>query len=109
MRELKNVIERSVYRHRNSTEPLDLIVFDPFANGPIKAAVIEENNRLPELPINLKHWQHTAEKILLEQALQISQYNQRLAAQQLKLTYHQLRGLLKKHNLPDNQNINKNK
>ena len=109
VRELKNVIERSVYRHRNSTEPLDLIVFDPFANGPMKAAVIEENNRLPELPINLKHWQHTAEKILLEQALQISQYNQRLAAQQLKLTYHQLRGLLKKHNLPDNQNINKNK
>lgn len=108
VRELKNVIERSVYRHGDSAEPLDLIVFNPFANESMMSVVTKENDELPQLPIDLKQWQQVAEKNLLEQALQISQFNQRLAASQLKLTYHQLRGLLKKHNLPENQNTNKN-
>jgi psp operon transcriptional activator len=109
VRELKNVIERSVYRHGDSTEPLDLIIFDPFASRLKTSVVTKEKDGLPELPIDLKQWQHTAEKILLEQALQVSHFNQRLAAAQLKLTYHQLRGLLKKHNLPDHKNVNKSK
>ncbi len=104
VRELKNVIERSVYRHGDRAEPLDLIVFNPFANESMMSVVTKENDELPQLPIDLKQWQQVAEKNLLEQALQISQFNQRLAASQLKLTYHQLRGLLKKHNLPENQN-----
>ncbi|MDR5618048.1 phage shock protein operon transcriptional activator [Arsenophonus sp.] len=104
VRELKNVIERSVYRHGDRSEPLDLIVFNPFANESMMSVVTKENDELPQLPIDLKQWQQVAEKNLLEQALQISQFNQRLAASQLKLTYHQLRGLLKKHNLPENQN-----
>lgn len=104
VRELKNVIERSVYRHGDRAQPLDLIVFNPFANESMMSVVTKENDELPQLPIDLKQWQHVAEKNLLEQALQISQFNQRLAASQLKLTYHQLRGLLKKHNLPENQN-----
>ncbi|CAA2929091.1 Psp operon transcriptional activator [Arsenophonus endosymbiont of Bemisia tabaci Q2] len=61
VRELKNVIERSVYRHGDRSEPLDLIVFNPFANEPMMSVVT--NDELPQLPIDLKQWQQVAEKI----------------------------------------------
>ncbi|WP_119711618.1 sigma 54-interacting transcriptional regulator [Arsenophonus endosymbiont of Aleurodicus floccissimus] len=45
IRELKNVIERSVYRHGDRAEPLDLIVFNPFANEPMMSVVTKENDK----------------------------------------------------------------
>lgn len=101
VRELKNVIEHSVYRHGDRSELLDFLVFNPFADWSITSPTIKQDVGLPALPIDLKQWQHATEKILLEQALQIDQFNQRQTAQQLKSTYYQFRGLLKKHNLPN--------
>lgn len=37
------------------------------------------------------------EKNLIEQALRQARFNQRKAAELLNVTYHQLRGMLKKH------------
>ncbi|MFI3246884.1 MAG: sigma 54-interacting transcriptional regulator, partial [Ferrimonas sp.] len=50
-------------------------------------------------PIDFKADCQRHERQLLQQALTHSQYNQKQCAQQLGLTYHQLRGLLKKHQM----------
>ncbi|MDQ7771631.1 phage shock protein operon transcriptional activator, partial [Serratia nevei] len=104
VRELKNVVERSVYRHGDSDSPLDEIIINPFA--PREAAPVapapEGVGALPALPLDLKNWQLELEKVLIEAALQQGRFNQRKAAQLLGLTYHQLRGMLKKHALLQN-------
>ncbi|WP_308512068.1 helix-turn-helix domain-containing protein, partial [Yersinia pseudotuberculosis] len=51
------------------------------------------------LPVDLKHWLHTSEHQMLTRALKQARFNQRKAAHLLGLTYHQLRGLLKKHTI----------
>ncbi|WON78682.1 phage shock protein operon transcriptional activator [Serratia sp. UGAL515B_01] len=100
VRELKNVVERSVYRHGTSDDMLDNIIINPFLQRSIPDdKVPEKTSDLPTLPLDFKHWQHQQEKALLEKALQQSRFNQRKAAAQLGLTYHQLRGMLKKHAL----------
>lgn len=52
-----------------------------------------------EFPLDLKAWQRSQELTLVKKALQTTQYNQRQAAKLLHLSYHQLRGLLRKHEL----------
>ncbi|CAI0818465.1 Phage shock protein F [Serratia rubidaea] len=101
VRELKNVVERSVYRHGSSEQPLDRIVINPFAQSAPAAtpAAEPQANGGPTLPLDLKGWQNEQEKRLLEQALRQARFNQRKAAELLGLTYHQLRGMLKKHAL----------
>lgn len=96
IRELKNVIERSLYRQGDTTELLAELVINPFVTTPVPSADTEAQ-ALPPLPFSLKQWQYTQEKDALDAALQSAQYNQREAAQLLNLTYHQFRGLLKKH------------
>lgn len=96
IRELKNVIERSLYRQEDTTELLAELVINPFVTVPAPSADTEAQ-ALPPLPFSLKQWQHTQEKDALDAALQRAQFNQREAAQLLNLTYHQFRGLLKKH------------
>ncbi|EPL6455982.1 MULTISPECIES: phage shock protein operon transcriptional activator [Providencia] len=107
VRELKNVIERSVYRHNNQTTPVNTIIFNPFGE---KLAELHEattskvegmpsHSTLPALPCDLRQWQQQTEKQLLESALVMSHYNQRKAAQSLSLSYDQLRGLVKKHQI----------
>lgn len=60
----------------------------------------------PSLPLNLKQFQLDQEKELLQQALVETQYHQRKAAEELGITYHQFRGLLKKTSTLDhNQGI----
>jgi psp operon transcriptional activator len=44
------------------------------------------------------------ERELLEHALERAQFKQTTAAELLGLSYHQLRGLLKKHSLPAREN-----
>jgi psp operon transcriptional activator len=118
VRELKNVVERSVYRHSNSNQPLDNIIINPFATrlhpekGIIEGNITANNDTdvainpwsatnelpaLPALPVSLKHWLHTTELQMLKHALEQARFNQRKAASLLGLTYHQLRGMLKKH------------
>ncbi|GKW40504.1 phage shock protein operon transcriptional activator [Pectobacterium parvum] len=104
IRELKNVVERSVYRHGDSEQPLDAIILNPFRRTP---AVQETPSRTvigqPDLPLEMKPWLLEQEKGLIERALNQAKFNQRKAAELLGLTYHQLRGLLKKHDIVVNE------
>lgn len=54
-------------------------------------------------PVNLKDISQQFEIDLINNALANSQYNQKKTAEILGLTYHQLRGYLKKYNLLDSQ------
>ncbi|MDV5356772.1 phage shock protein operon transcriptional activator [Enterobacter asburiae] len=103
IRELKNVVERSVYRHGSSDTPLDTIILDPFRRDLMeKAPALRQGSSetsLPELPLDLRQFQLDQEKKLLEQGLQQAEFNQKRAAERLGLTYHQLRALLKKHQI----------
>ncbi|MFQ3220830.1 MAG: psp operon transcriptional activator, partial [Paraglaciecola sp.] len=54
-----------------------------------------------EFPVDLKELSQEFEIDLLKHALEDSQYNQKKTAEKLSLTYHQLRGYLKKYNLLD--------
>ncbi|HCX4103169.1 TPA: sigma 54-interacting transcriptional regulator [Escherichia coli] len=100
IRELKNVVERSVYRHGTSDYPLDDIIIDPFKRRPSEEAIaVSENTSLPTLPLDLREFQMQQEKELLQVSLEQGKYNQKRAAELLGLTYHQFRALLKKHQL----------
>ncbi|AMH18970.1 phage shock protein operon transcriptional activator [Hafnia paralvei] len=103
IRELKNVVERSVYRHGESPELLDAIVINPFkpqtvvlSQPPSGEPTAISASQQPTLPLDLKAWLAASEKQIIIQALQHSRHNQRQAAQLLNLTYHQLRGIMKK-------------
>lgn len=98
IRELKNVVERSVYRHGTSETELDDIILDPF----LRTQRHEKEPAQPSdhaLPLDLRQFQLDQEKQLLEQSLNEAKYNQKRAAELLGLTYHQLRALLKKHQM----------
>jgi len=104
IRELKNVIERSVYRHNDSERPMDHIIFDPFHQQPLNDFPSPESSlpnsaTLPSLPMDLRDWQNRQERELVEHSLQQHLYHQRNAAQALGLSYHQLRALIKKHHI----------
>ncbi len=131
IRELKNVIERSVYRNSTETSPIESIVLDPFASPyrPTKRVktlerqqtptpqIVEENsasqvvdtpamttdNTAKEIsfPIDFKEYCEKSEIELIQQALAAGQYSQKKTAELLGLSYHQLRGILKKYNLLD--------
>ena len=106
IRELKNTVERSVYRHSSSEELLDNIIIDPFASRspslppvPAVGSSPQADSLLPELPMKLRQFQHQQELQLLRQSLQQAHFNQRRAAELLGITYHQLRAMMKKHHL----------
>nr|WP_249427999.1 phage shock protein operon transcriptional activator [Enterobacter asburiae] len=99
IRELKNVVERSVYRHGSSETELDNIIIDPFQRSPAALPVPTSSGDVLSLPLDLRQFQNDQEKQLLEQSLNTAKYNQKRAAELLGLTYHQLRALLKKHHM----------
>lgn len=104
IRELKNVVERSVYRHGTSDNVLSNIIIDPFAGLqtskiPTLKKSPKENFSLPTLPLDLRQWQNDVEKQLVNRALKESLYNQKEAAEKLSLSYDQFRGLIKKHQI----------
>lgn len=45
IRELKNVVERSVYRHKDNDAPVETIIFDPFGE---KLAALSNPEKIPE-------------------------------------------------------------
>ncbi|MFT7653087.1 MAG: psp operon transcriptional activator [Limisphaerales bacterium] len=102
VRELKNVVERCVYR----TEPEDIVdevVFDPF-DSPYRPVKGSQTSQIAaptngSLPLDLKEHIKDQEVAFIEQALTENKHNQRKAADVLGLTYHQLRGYLKKYEL----------
>lgn len=61
-----------------------------------------------QFPLSLKQLSQDYEKAMLQDALKACQYNQKKTADALKLTYHQLRGYLKKYNLLDGKMANEN-
>ncbi len=99
IRELKNVVERSVYRHGTSDYPLDEIIIDPFRRQVVESQVQEAKPASVALPLDLREFQQQQEKDFLQTSLQQANFNQKKAAELLGLTYHQLRALLKKHQI----------
>lgn len=99
IRELKNVVERSVYRHGSSEAPLDDIVIDPFRRARQPEISVQAAENSISLPLDLREFQLAQEKDLLQKALEQARFNQKKAADLLGLTYHQLRALVKKHQL----------
>lgn len=99
IRELKNVVERSVYRHGTSETELDDIVVDPFHRPTSPQADPPRPVNAPTLPLDLRQFQLEQEKQWLERSLNEAKFNQKRAAELLGLTYHQLRALLKKHQM----------
>lgn len=150
IRELKNVVERAVYRNNNPYVPVHDIILDPFQspfrpqqrtktrdrlqtteNNPDhnnSASSIQRNDsslgqdRTPDsqthaltpskkeysFPLNLKDESQRFEIELIKSALADCQFNQKRTAEHLGLTYHQLRGYLKKYNLLEQSMQEKN-
>ncbi len=131
VRELKNVVERSVYRTNNAYVPVHDIQLDPFespyrptrrikavstavpaaqantANASASttaAAATPATTTLDFTQVqDFKTLSQDFEINLIKQALAASQYNQKKTADLLNLTYHQLRGYMKKYQLLDSQ------
>ena len=133
IRELKNVVERSVYRCNNPHLPVHELVIDPFESPyrpskrtktqdrvvnvttipPVESTQTKEVEQAPtlatkqrlEFPLSLKSLSQDYEVELIQSALENCQFNQKKTAEALELTYHQLRGYLKKYNLLDSSPI----
>jgi len=129
VRELKNVVERNIYKTPEE-EPVSYIQFDPFESpyrlgenqirtikspSPLDTKSSTENaplnsvsstsvlNSKFEFPMDLKNTMSELEIELLKAALEKAQYNQKKCAELIGLTYHQLRGYLKKYQLLDHK------
>nr|WP_086940531.1 phage shock protein operon transcriptional activator [Thaumasiovibrio occultus] len=114
VRELKNVIERAIFHHNDPDTPIDQLQFDPFLppwqhaspkltdhkiDVPAPAPISAEQTLTGFIPDDLRQFQHDQEHEIVTLALKKYHYNQRKTADALKLSYHQLRGLLKKHQI----------
>ena len=107
LRELKNVVERAVYRTPDDVL-VDEITLDPFdspfrpglkAEAPVPASTDETTAPAPTFPMDLKQTIQDIEIDYVMAAMAEAKYNQRRAAELLGLTYHQFRGYLKKYDL----------
>lgn len=114
IRELKNTVERAVYRSTSDT--IDTIVFDPFENpyvfdAPKQVAAAPRAKTLhsgtgagrhapfideaAEKPFKEAVWAFKVH--LLKKALGQAEFNQKKAAQLLGMTYHQFRTLYRRY------------
>ena len=111
VRELKNTVERSVYRAVDPSKPIADAISNPFTSPygdlPRSAAVTEPEPKsqadsadptpMRSYPLDFKVTVADLERDLLHDALARAQHNQRIAADLLGLSYHQLRGLVRKY------------
>ena len=121
IRELKNVVERSVYKTQELDSPVDLISLDPFDSpfrptGPNETLSVSTSSdstdqtttvvppvpSVSDFPIDLRQSVQDYEVGLIKNALASNQFNQKKTAEALGVTYHQLRGYLKKYDLLGN-------
>ena len=119
VRELRNTVERAVYRAEDPEREIDAVQFDPFhspwapadsPSGQPETAhpLAAVSNALPA-PVavpptdvsDLRSAVNAYERALLEDALGKSRFNQRATATALGLSYDQLRHALKRHKLLD--------
>lgn len=109
IRELKNAVERSLYRWGDPNTAVGLIVLDPF-QSPFDAptttlTTIPDNPQpttvSPAAPAAGDFNERIAamEKQLVEAALEQNGHNQKRTAQMLGLSYDQLRGMVRKYKL----------
>ena len=108
VRELKNAVERSVYRSTERDNQITDIAFDPF-DSPFRlreAAPVESTTKVrsavrssPILPTDINARVNELEIDLLKAGLEKARFNQRVAADLLGISYHQLRGKIRKHAL----------
>jgi psp operon transcriptional activator len=106
VRELKNVVERAVYRSFASDEPISQISFDPFDSPWRPGAQTEADESgisMPSDAYDFKEHIQQLEMTLLKSALQKCRFNQKKTADFLGMTYHQLRGYLRKYELTDQE------
>ena len=105
VRELKNVVERAVYRAGSGfIEEIDFNPFvSPYYDQPALIPPMVSSDSQVELgpEVNLsdgfKQLVASYEQQLLKQALEMGKYNQKKSAALLGLTYDQFRGLLRKY------------
>ena len=74
-------------------------MIDPFKRHAPTPPAAETAATGPSLPLDLRAFQQQQEKELLQTSLEQAKFNQKRAAELLGLTYHQLRALLKKHQI----------
>ncbi len=110
VRELKNVVERAVYSAPEAENGISEIVFDPFdspwrpsdrAAGGLLDQPAKRSH--PTGPYDFKQHVHDTEVALLKDALEHCRFNQKKTAEHLGMTYHQLRGYLRKYGLTDRE------
>jgi psp operon transcriptional activator len=100
IRELKNVVERAVYR--SDTKRIADIAFDPFRSPYERTREPEQPQGTPpaaEPPPDGPSYREAVRQFqlrLIAKALQDTKYSQKAAAARLGLTYHQFRGLYRK-------------
>jgi psp operon transcriptional activator len=104
VRELKNVVERAVYSALGNDGQITEINFDPFDSpwrpgGPTPAEPARPGG--PDGPYDFKEFIQETEIDLLKAALEECRFNQKKTAEYLGMTYHQLRGYLRKYELTD--------
>ncbi|MEM8798541.1 MAG: phage shock protein operon transcriptional activator [Pseudomonadota bacterium] len=116
VRELKNLVERSVYRAGDTGAPVDEVAIDPFLSpyrprndqkpetpsaldpDEIKRGGVRSSTDLSEIR-DFKGAVGDYERAILEAAMKAERHQQKATADRLGLTYDQLRHALKKHNL----------
>jgi psp operon transcriptional activator len=105
VRELKNVVERAVYSSLGSDAEVMEIDFDPFDSPWRLGAAAKSSDtaisKAPEQPYDFKEHIQQTEIDLLKSALERNRFNQKKTAEFLGMTYHQLRGYLRKYELTD--------
>ena len=120
IRELKNVVERSLYRHDDWERPVNTIYLDPFdspyrpvsrgADGrsvassesesePESSAEVARPSHGLQFPVDLKELMREREIEVIKSALELARFNQAQAARYLGLSYHQMRAYLRKYEL----------
>jgi psp operon transcriptional activator len=128
VRELRNVVERAVYRWSDPYEQVTRVQFDPFASPwqpqpmPVNQRNKPPSSAAPDTPAltpgasaaaqpegtvsialddicDFRIAVDSHEVAILTRALERNRYNQRATAKALGLSYDQLRHCLKKHGL----------
>ncbi len=108
IRELKNVVERSVYRWGEQAEPVADVIINPFSGfgdavseTPPEETPLSPSPDEPEAlwPIDLKETLEASELDWLNAALEEANFSQKIAADLLGLSYDQMRNLMRKHKL----------
>lgn len=107
VRELKNVVERAVYSSLDEDQLVDDIVFDPFDSPWRPGAEPDPADtpapRAPSEAYDFKEHIQQTEIDLLKAALEQNRFNQKKTAEYLGMTYHQLRGYLRKYELTEGE------